>query len=94
MAITNNFITTGDTFEGFKIVKYLGPVFGMDDKAFVSMKKYQEACNLNMRCAAKFAEGLGANAIIDLRIESYQSMGNTSTFMFYGTAVIIEPIIK
>jgi len=89
--IDKNFVVTSDNLEGYRIVKYLGTVCGTTHNEGLSSKYLRESFSKNQNEMIKMAEELGANAIISLRI---MNMADTFSAIFYGTAVIIEPINK
>jgi uncharacterized protein YbjQ (UPF0145 family) len=89
--IDPNFVITAESFEGYRIVKYLGTVCGTTPNEGLSSKYLRESFSKNQNEMIKMAEGLGANAIISLRL---MNLADTFSAVFYGTAVIIEPINK
>jgi uncharacterized protein YbjQ (UPF0145 family) len=91
--IDKNFVTTGNDFQGYKIVKYLGVVKSIKRGVYINDKQYNNGWNEQYEEVIKMAEQVGANAINNLRFEAFP--GNDALgvdFAFYGTAVVIEPV--
>jgi|GEM_PF-1434632 len=90
--IDPNFVVTSDNLEGYRIVKYLGMVWGFDSGISFRGKTKPDAILKNQLIMIKKAEGMGANAIISTRTIFREFNGDTDEPVFFGTAVIIEPI--
>jgi uncharacterized protein YbjQ (UPF0145 family) len=91
--IDKNFVTTGNDFQGYKIVKYLGVVKSLPVKYYVSYKEYGKGWDAQSEELIKIAQDTGANAITGFRFEPFGSGNSCETyFVFYGTAVVIEPV--
>jgi uncharacterized protein YbjQ (UPF0145 family) len=87
-------IVTTDSIEGYRIVKYLGPIAGSVNSSWVvfSAKNMPEAFNQQLEPLIKRAEEVGANAIVGMKIVFPTERVGLIQPLFYGTAVIVEPI--
>lgn len=90
---TDFMMTSGFSFDGYKIVKYCGIVFVRDhvkDNAGVSDKQYDLGVGRALNHIKLKAEELGTNAIIGLKIEPFASTLINTDLATSGTAVLIE----
>jgi uncharacterized protein YbjQ (UPF0145 family) len=91
--IDKNFVTTGNDFQGYRIVKYLGLVKSYGEKTFMIKKDFAGKWDEHYAELILSAEEAGANAILSLRFElAIMDDLSAASFVFYGTAVVIEPV--
>ncbi|HEX2788207.1 MAG TPA: heavy metal-binding domain-containing protein [Ignavibacteria bacterium] len=84
----SKFITTTPDFHGYKITRYLGMACGYGNGwGKFGTSSYDEAFHQMIN----YAEQLGANAIVGLKV-TIDNPGLTSQFFVYGTAVIVEAL--
>jgi uncharacterized protein YbjQ (UPF0145 family) len=80
--IDQKLIVSTDSLEGYKIVKYLGMVWGMTDEGWQKLrnkKMFPDATMNNMKIQA---EGLNANAIVGVKLTTADAAGYSDVICF------------
>ncbi len=81
-------ISAGEGLSGYEIKEYKNIVFGVSNSG-EDGENYRQ---IAMERASKSAEELGANAIVNLRIEIFARQAEIYEATVYGNAVILKPL--
>lgn len=81
-------ISAGEGLSGYEIKEYKNIVFGVSNSS-VDGENYRQ---IAMERASKSAEELGANAIVNLRIEIFATNAGVYEATVYGNAVILKSL--
>jgi uncharacterized protein YbjQ (UPF0145 family) len=88
-------MTTTDSIEGYKIVRYLGIVGGesVNSAWFGGGSKTQLHASIQQAVndLRQTAEAAGANAIVGVVIDQEGMLQNRIAIVAYGTAVVVQP---